>query len=241
MSRAFSKNKGLEIKLSPEEIEANMAPSPEQQEAIQGMGLFRGGKISMKKFKRGLSKAGNEIKQGAFKVNKTLKSSPALRAITKEVAPELAGMVANQGLTYLTGSPALGNIAEKGIKKGVQAGLKSEGYGLYAGAGIYAGARGRGFDDLKNQTLGNLKHQVSLNGYSRDFVDGMTNSKPIKSYYSEPNAPPSRGSGLNMIRGRGSLITHDFYQPPALVSQPNASNWLSANMLPPQYQKNIRG
>jgi len=36
VSRAFSKNKGISLQLSPEELEMNRAPSPEMQQAIMG-------------------------------------------------------------------------------------------------------------------------------------------------------------------------------------------------------------
>lgn len=83
-----------------------------------------------KSIRKAFTKAGDKIKEGAFTVNKTLKSNPVSKAVVGTVAPELAGL-ALQGLTtYVTGSPELGKIASKGATAGVKAGLKSEGYGL---------------------------------------------------------------------------------------------------------------
>jgi hypothetical protein len=126
VSRSFGRNKGVDISLTPEEIRANsqIEDMDEYDESMmEGGGLF-------KKVKKGLSKAGNTIKEGAFATNKFLKSNPTTRTIVKEVAPELAGMMAEQAATYVTGNPAVGKIAKKGVTRGAKYGLEKEGYGL---------------------------------------------------------------------------------------------------------------
>lgn len=96
---------------------------------LKNMRVVSGGNIG-NKIKKAFTKAGDKLKEGAFTVNKGIKSSPVSKAIVGSVAPELAGL-ALQGLTtYATGSPELGKIASKGATAGVKAGLKSEGYGL---------------------------------------------------------------------------------------------------------------
>lgn len=106
--------------------------------------LHSGGDIksAFKKFgntmKKGFTQAGDKLKEGAFEVNHALKSDPTARAIVKNFVPtltgELSGLLANGGMTVLTGNPAVGAAFGKatnaGINKGVSAALKSEGYGL---------------------------------------------------------------------------------------------------------------
>lgn len=88
-----------------------------------------GGNIG-KQIKKAFTKAGDKIKEGAFAVDRGIKSSPVSKAIVGTIAPELAGLALQYGTTALTGSPELGKIASMGTKAGVKAGLKSEGYGL---------------------------------------------------------------------------------------------------------------
>ena len=64
----------------------------------------------------------------------------------------------------------------------------------------------------------------------------------IKRYWNEPLEPHSRGAGrfrpsMNLMRGRGSLLTQDNILPPALQSQPYGANFQFQFMLPPEYQK----
>lgn len=146
LNKSFGKAKGAEIALSPEEVELNRGIAPEQHleileagdadgslaSRISGTGLFSGGKLKNigKQMKRGFSKAGDAGKSAAYTTNKTLKSNPVSKAVVSTLAPELAGLAAESGISYMTGNPALGKIAGKTTKKGSEAGLKSEGYGL---------------------------------------------------------------------------------------------------------------
>lgn len=91
-----------------------------------------------KDMKKGITQAGDAMKQGAFDVNHALKSDRTSKAIVKAVAPSLAGEVAGLavegGVTYLTGSNQLGKVLSKPAKKGAESGTKmaltTEGYGL---------------------------------------------------------------------------------------------------------------
>lgn len=95
---------------------------------LKGMRVV-GGNVG-RKIKRAFTKAGDKLKEGAFAVDRGIKSSPVSKAIVGAVAPEIAGLALQYGTTALTGSPELGKIASVGAKAGVKAGLKSEGYGL---------------------------------------------------------------------------------------------------------------
>jgi hypothetical protein len=90
-------------------------------------------------------------------------------------------------------------------------------------------------------------------------VHNQHEQEPIKRYWDEEGAPPSRGTGLhkfhhakvhhkrkagyesnnhyNLMRGKGSLLEHKSSMPPALQSQPYGANFHMQFMLPPQYQK----
>ena len=81
LTRAFSKSKGAEIQLTPEEIEINRGMSPEQHQALletadtslasmEGTGLFAGGKVKVGK---AFKKAGRKMKKGFQTLDRTAK------------------------------------------------------------------------------------------------------------------------------------------------------------------------
>lgn len=214
--RAFRKNKGIEIQLTPDEIEENRAFSPEvhheqmdedlfEKDGMSGEGLFSN-------IGRKLKNTGKTISRSLSSANTAAKKNPISRTIIKTVAPMLAKELTTAGLTYVGVDPtmakSLGNVSSSGTK----AGLKAGGYGLYAGAGLSS------FDKLRNQSIGNL--------YAGDH-DSLMGSKFRSSQ-----------RGLNYIRGRGSFVGGEISYPhPALSSQPFAQNYNMQYQLPPQYQK----
>jgi len=127
----------------------------------------------------------------------------------------------------------------------------------YSGRGLGAGFHGRGLgagitasygydnmnvhDALKMANMAVANANYKLAKMHSASVHGMQAQPPIRSYYNEDMAPPSRGSGMsnnyNMIRGRGSLLDTDDILPPALQSQPYGANFHMQFMLPPQYKK----
>lgn len=144
------------------------------------------------------------------------------------------------------------------------------GTGLYAGggSGLYAGAkRGTGFKSyhsLHEASEANAHANDLLANMSKHIIHSQHLQEPIKKYYDDENAPPSRGTGVhphnahhihqsnhlhhrehnmdsydthNLIRGRGTLIEHDAHLPQALTSQPYGANFHMQFQLPPQYQK----
>lgn len=231
VTRSFAKNKGVEVSLSPEEISANrkvvqaeISDSDSDDSdimGISGQGIFS-------KAKKGLKKAGSEIKKGAFTVNKALKSSPVARTIVKEVAPELAGMLAEAGATYVTGNPEVGKLANKGVKKGTQAGLKSEGYGLgkMKDSGIVAK---HPFKHLDHAGLGKLEANDETSGFIKRAIDKR---------YNMPPAPNEKIKDAFNMGGRG--MSHHGLST-ALIPQPYSANFHMKNMLPPAYQKYSSG
>ena len=118
VSRAFQKDKGIEVQLSPEEIEMNRMFSPEQHQNLRETQKnfealpFAGEGIFGKKFDRLLKKAG--IKKTAYAVGDALKplakagitagltaGATALGAVQPELVPFLpAGVAGMSGLAY---------------------------------------------------------------------------------------------------------------------------------------------
>ena len=216
VNKAFRKNKGIEIQLTPEEIEENRSFSPEvhhdqmdedlfEKDGMSGQGLFS-------HFGRKLKNTGKTIFHGLSSANATAKKNPISRAVINTVAPMLAKELTTAGLTYIGVDPtmakSLGNVSSSGTK----AGLKAGGYGLYAGAGLSS------FDKLRNQNIGS-------------FHAGQNDSLMGSKFRSNQR-------GINYISGRGSFINNNTpYSHPALSSQPFSQNFNMQYQLPPQYQK----
>jgi hypothetical protein len=152
----------------------------------------------------------------------------------------------------------IGNDIDNGIRMGIGKirGLVGEGiqpHSRLVGGGFNS------YDSLHNAAMGYYNSNKNLARMSDNTVHGQHNADPIKRYWDEIGAPPSRGYGLhknhhgkvhhsrsagyeksnhyNLVRGRGSLLEHKSVLPPALQSQPYGANFNMQNMLPPQYQK----
>lgn len=306
VSRAFARNKGVEINLSPEEIDHNQNMSPEQHEEMassmdenlfQHLPFAEGGSI-FKRVKKALhSKRGKDIRRAL---------KPAGRAFLnagKDMAHDQLAQLQMQGAEYVpdndnarTGYNELFNVGHSmvdntgrrrqspnygyGIGKShqvqplefanidpnhivrntkkpsnrfmkmvrrqaevrprrdpslayIQSLRNANGRGLGAGMNVHDALR------LANLATANANHQLAK--MHNSAVHGMHASPPIKRYYDDDFAPPSRGTGLhnhyNMIRGRGAMLSADDILPPALQSQPFGANWHMQFFLPPQYHK----
>lgn len=112
------------------------------------------------------------------------------------------------------------------------------------GQGLGAGMYGQSINAhealrLANLATANANHQIAK--MHNASVHGQLTQPPIKRYWDDEFSPPSRGTGvrghLNMIRGRGSMLSADDILPPALQSQPFGANWHMQFFLPPQYHK----
>ena len=115
------------------------------------------------------------------------------------------------------------------------------------GSGLGAGVGGmNAHEALRLASLADAQSNHKLAQMHNATVHGQITQPSIKRYWNEPNEPRSRGTGnmrpnLNMIRGRGSLLTQDNILPPALQSQPYGANFQFQFMLPPEYQKYSSG
>ena len=163
-------------------------------------------------------------------------------------------------------------LADKQMGNGLYAG-RQMGRGLYGGDIRHFGIVNRepeprsrlvgggfdSFESLRKAAMGDATANALLGHLSNLTINGQHIAEPIKRYWDEIGAPPSRGTGIhkhthgkvhhmrragyehhnhyNLIRGKGTLLEHKSHLPPALQSQPYGSNFHMQNMLPPQYQK----
>lgn len=263
VSRAFAKSKGMEIALSPEELEMNRAMSPEQHLAykkanpdIAGQGIFG------PKFDRMLSKAG--LKKLAYKFGDEVK--PLAKAGI------LAGLTS--GATALGASnPALIPYLPMGV-----AGITNVAYDYLDNPDKYHGKSGVR-QARKARTLAGQVAQSKLNqalneelGTNYDYMgragleqaaaaqaSAMLNKDSIGTRLEQPPNPffgyglgVGLGAGLgtgfgarmrggrvrpmDSIMGRGNMQVAN-YMNPALESQPLGANFQFQHFLPPAYQK----
>jgi hypothetical protein len=301
-----------------------------------------GGSITLKDVKEFMKNAGKRVKDYAHAtiaphipvakekmnaIHQFIVSHPELGSKVKEFGAKLAGILAREGVKYMTGSEDLGKAAEDVGKAGAKAALDNytpygkeieqspkpesnipiskKSFSYYAnktqgGNGLYAGRQqGRGYGQTPNSNLGRLGgglyggdvrhfgimqppsrlvgggfnsfdtlHQATIDNAKANHMLGTLQNMivqnqhladPIKKYWDEVNAPPSRGTGFhknhhgkvhhrrkagyekhnhyNLVRGKGTLLEHKSELPPALQSQPYGANFHMQNMLPPQYQK----
>jgi len=261
VSRAFAKNKGVEISLSPEEIEMNRSLSPEQhaefkrsQPELAGQGIFG------KKFDRLLKKAG--IKKTAYAVGDALKplakagitagltaGATALGGVQPELIPFLpAGVAGLSGLAYdYLDNPSKYQSGRSGIKgkpvrNFAEQVVKSK------------------LNEQLNNKLGTNYDYMSRAGIENALAQSAAaelNKQAIASRFVEPPAPTGEMSELNYlfggsglyaggmigryrtmdrsVMGRGAIMGGSI--PPALVSQPMGANFQFQHFLPPAYQK----
>jgi len=252
VSKAFARNKGIQVSLSPEELQANRSLSPEQHSELQqtqpelaGQGIFG------KKFDKALKKAG--VKKLAYKIGDEYK--PMVKAGLT------AGLTA--GATALgTAQPELVPFLPAGV-----ASLSALGYDYLDNPTKYqrgfSGIKGKPMKSLAeqavkaklnerlNQELGtnyDYMNRAGLENASKMAVASKLNEESIKARLGE-QAPSSEhtaiyGYGINRRReigsvsGRGTSLTNNKEKyPPALISQPFSANFQMSHFMPPHYQQ----
>lgn len=230
MSRAFNKNKGVEVKLSEEELVANQTASkePEKMEehaneteqavgekpSIEGQGIFSKLKSGLKTLApvlKPLAKAG--LSHYAPKVSEKLANKPALQkafnVASEQASNRLGRGVRGCGVRSRSSSPD--EMPIHGLTRKI----------------------GRSVAKSNSQNA----------SMSKSAIEGrIKNQYPTYEELSEqPFAPFSRGYGLhsnhNAIVGRGGgMIGHGVHSAPALMSQPYSANYQMAHFLPPHFQ-----
>jgi len=247
ISRAFSKEKGVEIALTPEEIQANRMLSPEEHtkmrdegKAVAGQGIFG------KKFDKLLKKAG--IKKAAYRIGDQIK--PGVKGlITAGIASGAASLGAAQPelLPFIVpGAASLQSLAMDYIEnpEAYQSGIRTRGARSLAGKVAKAKA-----NELINREMGTNYDYMSRAGLEKAASDELTARLSADSIGSrlmfDPYGNPISGSGIGGMHGRrerasigrgAGMVTSGSWCPPALVSQPFSANFQMQHFLPPQYQ-----
>ena len=241
VSRAFSKNKGVQLKLSDEEINANKGVTPELHAGLaeeqdkelfsaEGSGIFKSVKKALN------SKEAKQIGRELRPVSRALKRAGKDYAHQKIAEAHMAGA------DYAGDNP----LAQYAVNYGADYAHskverpREEYHGReYRGRGLGAGMNAHHALKLANLATAHANHELAK--MHNATVHGQLTQPPIKRYWNEVGDPLSRGTGirgdLNFIRGRGSLISHDSYLPPALQSQPFGANFHMQFFLPPEYHK----
>lgn len=253
VSRAFAKNKGIEIALSPSELETNRGLSPEQhaelkeaQPEMAGQGIFG------KKFDKVLKKAG--IKKLAYRLGDEYKpmakagitaglasGATALGAVQPELVPFLpAGVGALSGLAYdyldnpnkyqrgfsgIKAKPSR-TIAEQAVKAKLNEKLNEQ--------------LGTNYDYMNRAGLENAIAQQGLANLSNESFESRLASKRSRIAPTGYGLYAGKGLGERSIMGRGN-INSSGYVPPALVSQPMGANFQFQHFFPTQYQGLTKG
>lgn len=259
ITRTFSRNKGLEISLSPEEILANQSASSE----MEGKGIFG------KRVDRGVRKAiGKKAQKELYKVARDYlplaqagltaglaSAGTALGVAQPElipfIAPSVAGLSA-LGSSYLE-NPSAYQFDFSGLKSKKAkdiAGRMLQDRALQeinARTGSNLGALDRASiqSAVTNKALADLnaaavRQRESLEAQYANMFDGISGN----GLYA---ANPSRGRGLGLGVGEarrcgGSIgLNGGNVLPPALKSQPFSANFQFQHTLPPAYQKFSKG
>ena len=208
-------------------------------------GMKKGGKITDKIRKALYSKDAKKIGRELRPVTRILKDMAKEKAHQKIAEAHMAGAerLGPEYADLLNASAELAHSktarvgADRAYGSGLGCGL---GAGYLTGAGFYG--LGMNVHDalrMANMATANANHQLAK--MHNATVHGQITQPPIKRYWDEPLAPPSRGTGMsnhyNMIRGRGSLLDADDILPPALQSQPYGANFHMQFFLPPEYKR----
>ena len=253
VTRAFAKNKGAQVVLTPEEIEMNRMMSPEQHQSLRetqpemaGQGIFG------KKFDKLLKKAG--IKKLAYEVGDVLKPH-AKTAITAGLTAGTAalGAYAPQLLPFATPLATMANtmahdyLDRPGYYQ--QKGLKSSTQPIMS----LAQEQGKALaNQTLNEQLGTNYDYMSRAGLEQAFSDQLQKNlseEAIAARFGQyPASQEFEGRGFlkrrltkhhemrasgGTLSGRNTLI---FPFPPALKSQPLSANYQMQHFLPPAYQ-----
>jgi hypothetical protein len=221
VSRAFNTNKGVEVKLSPDEIQSNAEVSPEQHtelansqnpddgSAMAGQGIFgKKGDRLMKKWgiKKAMYQLGDDFKPmvKAGLSTALTAGSTALGASNPELLPYLV--------------------------PGTMHGRKMVSQAKHAGR--------QAINDYMNKEYGGNYDYLSKSGRE----SAISNALSAKIAEQKQKHLQMYGYGLGCgVRERHSSIGRGAgmvsYMPPALVSQPLSANFQFQHFLPPQYQK----
>ena len=260
LTRSFSRGKGMQIQLSPQEIVAN--------QHIEGNGIFG------KRFDRFLEKRG--LRNAAYRVGDKLK--PAFKsAVMGGIAAGTAGLA---GLSTFGSGGTMAPLAAYLPAAGAGAAYLANDYidnpdkyhdmystnaggprNAHAAANLagqvaenYALKKinqetGANYGNLSSAAIANAATHKARAEMNKTTIGKQLSQFPNSTINDNPFAPPSRqfaGLGLHK-KSRGeigihsSFVTSQSHLPPALLSQPFSANFQFQHTLPPAYQKFSKG
>lgn len=213
-TRAFAKNKGLELKLTPEEIEANRSLTPEQHSQLRkeastldmfkelplaGRGLFAGGDIKEKLMEKGIDVAFNLLsKKLGLGVGNGLYAGRGIEEDLNKVLGTNMGYLKKAGVASKLSNQLNSKLTDSGFS---------------------------------------LKHEMEpIKEYYHDALAPRSRGSGIKPHRMTSSVHPGRRT-TGMLIGRGTLHNSDSHLPPALHSQPYGANFHFQFQLPPQYKR----
>jgi hypothetical protein len=229
LSRSFSKNKGVQIQLTPEEIVENKEAAP----AMEGSGIFG------KKFDRRVKKVIGK------KAAKELYSELG-NYLPMAQAALIGGLTAG-GTALSVAQPELIPFIAPGV-----AALSTMGSNYLANPSKYQGGKSSSLakEYAKDVALQQLNGQLGTNmgnlssaGIQKAIADKASSELISRSIQSRQQTDPFGGSGLyasypsrtgGAVGLNGGFMKH---LPPAMQSQPLSANFQFQATLPPAYQK----
>jgi hypothetical protein len=250
VSRTFDKNKGLELSLSDEEINANRLLSPEEHEAISethgtGGGIFGSwGDRQMEKLgiKDAMYHLGDQIKPYAKEaiLGGLTAGAAGLGAIQPELIPFLApgvGLASKLANDYLDKPGqyhkdpvnAVGSLAGAEAKSQANKLINQHlgtNYDYMNTAGLKEASANEMHKQLTNAQV-DARQQIGHHGRQHHMRQAMSGGALHHHAHRQKNLMEHHTIGTN-----GGFVS---WTPPALVSQPYSANFSMSHMLPPQY------
>ena len=237
MTRTFNRGKGMEMALTPEELQANVEAIPH----MGGSGIYDNVKSFLKKHP-GLIHMGKPLLKtgiaGALGAAGTA-LSVAQPELIPLIAPGVAGMIAGAhsyldkpmhqsnvgGSKAPSASSLLGQVAQNHLYEQMNNHLGTQ-YGALGAANL-----GNAVAHKERATMANdgHSHASSVTGFGLYGGSGLYAGK----------RGGMIGREIGSVGRGGSLISHSV--PPALQSQPFSANFQFQHTLPPAYQKFSKG
>ena len=251
ITKSFSRDKGSQISMSPDELDINANVSDDE---IEGEGLFKKIRKTAKKATKTVKRVAKKVdkfvpKEVKYAIGRELKElgkealpyaldagAVALSAVAPEFSPLIAGgeQVLKHHLERAMDDPSA--YSRKNIKATIANSIMEEGLGNARahmatkmdgsgfGSGLYAGGSGL-YAGRAPRGRGVAMGGMGLSGNPIHHRQSMlgTGSKSIV------------GQNGGLLAGGGQVL------PPALQSQPFSANFQFANQMPPAYQKFSRG
>jgi hypothetical protein len=252
-TRAFNKGKAVQVKLSPEELEANKAVQgkPEMMEDHEELHGEMVGTGFFDFITKPLSKAYKSVKGGVQKLVKNPDVMKVLKSAGKYGLGKLTDVAATAASAAPIPIPGANMLLSKGVrnlgKLGEKAiddpssigGVKGAAKTLLTGKGMgYGMPRGCGLSGIAALRAANKGTADANAGNSHYTNEGIKSRRTITpSWHDNPFAPRSRGMGVAIVgHGGGMIGMHQGWFPPALVSQPYSANYQMSHFLPVPYQ-----